>query len=665
MNMSFIDWGIVIVFLVFVVAMGYRTKKYAGDVANFLAAGRCAGRYLIAVAGGVAGWGAISAVAAFEMYYRGGFSIQWWFLLLMVANLIASISGWVIYRFRQTRALTVAQFLEQRYSRKFRIFAGILCWFSGIMNFGLFPAVGARFFVYFCGFPETISVVGLSISTYALIMFVLLAMVLYLLFTGGQIAVIVTDFFQGLFCNIIFIILMVAMAGVFTWSQLTEAMNMAPAGQSMLHPFEAAKTPDFNMWFYLIGFFSLFYTWVVGGGTQGFEVAAINPHEARMGKILNNWRAIAQQLILIILPLCAFAFLNHPSFAGLAQKAQMLISNVHGHGTVETETLQKQMTVPIAMSLFLAKGLIGAVCAVILAAFIANHQSYMHSWGIIFIQDVVMPLYKKPLTPRQHINLLRWSILGVAVFIFIFGLLYRQNEYLLMFMVFTGTIYMGGAGAAVIGGLYWKRGTTAGAWSAMILGVILAFGGQIIRRIWPEFPVNSNWIFAIAIVSCSLLYIIVSLLGRRQVDMDKLLHRGKYAISDDAVALDKTPLTGFKALIAMGPEFTFWDKVVYLSSIGWTLLLCAVFIIGTVLNLVFDVKVETWMKFWWVYVIIMFVLSVLTTVWFIIGGIVDYRKMFRLLKTRSTDESDDGRVFQHLAKEAVKTGKVTDVSKAD
>ncbi len=653
MNMSILDWGIVFGFLGFVIIMGYRTRKYSGSVANFLAAGRCAGRYLIAVAGGVAGWGAISAVAGFELYYVGGFSIQWWFLLLMVANLVASISGWIIYRFRQTRALTVAQFLEQRYSRRFRIFAGILCWFSGIMNFGLFPAVGARFFVYFCGFPETLSIGGFQIATYSLIMFVLLALVLYLLFTGGQIAVIVTDFFQGLFCNIIFVILMIAMAGLFTWAQLTDALNMAPAGQSMLHPFEAAKTPDFNMWFYLIGFFSLFYTWVVGGGTQGFEVAAINPHEARMGKILNNWRAIAQQLILIILPLCAFTVLHHPSFATLAQKAQTLISAVHGVGATETATLQKQMTVPITMSVFLAKGLLGAVCSIILAAFIANHQSYMHSWGIIFIQDVVLPLRKKPLTPKQHINLLRWSILGVAVFIFLFGLIYRQNEYLLMFMVFTGTIYMGGAGAAVIGGLYWKRGTTAGAWSALILGVVLAFAGQIIRRIWPEFPLNSNWIFAIAMVSCSLLYIIVSLLGRQQIDMDRLLHRGKYAISDDAVARDETPVRGFKALIAMGPEFTLWDKVVYLSSIGWTLLLCVVFIVGTFCNLLLDVKLETWTQFWWVYVVIMFVLSVITTVWFIIGGIRDYRKMFYLLRTRKVDDTDNGRVSQHLAEMAV------------
>lgn len=103
----------------------------------------------------------------------------------------------------------------------------------------------------------------------------------------------------------------------------------------------------------------------------------------------------------------------------------------------------------------------------------------------------------------------------------------------------------------------------------------------------------------------------------------------------------------------MGPEFTLWDKVVYLSSIGWTLLLCVVFIVGTFCNLLFDVKLETWTQFWWVYVVVMFVLSVITTVWFIIGGIRDYRKMFYLLRTRKVDDTDNGRVSQHLAEMAV------------
>lgn len=56
-------------------------------------------------------------------------------------GIIVALSGFVTYRFRQTRAMTLAQFFELRYSRKFRLFAGMLGFFAGIMNFGIIPAV--------------------------------------------------------------------------------------------------------------------------------------------------------------------------------------------------------------------------------------------------------------------------------------------------------------------------------------------------------------------------------------------------------------------------------------------------------------------------------------------------------------------------------------------
>ena len=647
MNMQFIDWAIVFGLLAFLIIIAQYTRKYAGSVVNFLAAGRCAGRYLIAVAEGVAGFGAAGAVAGFEMYYKAGFSIQWWYFLTLMAYIIISMSGYMTYRFRQTRALTIGQYLEKRYSRKFRIFAGMLGWFSGTLNFGLFPAVGARFFIYFCGLPHTFDFAGITFSTYVMVMAFLIIVSLYFIFVGGQIAVIVTDFFQGLFCNIVFIVLMVGIIGLFTWTQVTEALNMAPAGESMFHPFQASQTKDFGVWYYVLFSFGIFYGWLSWQGTQGYRVAARTPHEARMAMIVNNWRAVPQQLIIILLPVCAFVLLNHPDFAAKAEVANSAISNVIGRGVTETGTLQKQMTTPIAMAAYLKGGLLGALCAVMLAAFISTHDTYLHSWGSIFIQDVVMPFRKKPLSQKQHINLLRLSIVGVAVFIFLFGWLYRQNEYILMFMSFTGTIFLGGAGAVVIGALYWKRGTTAGAWCSMITGCVMAFTGAIIRRFWPDLPINSQWIMFITAVTCSTLYVVVSLFGRKVCDMDKMLHRGKYTVTDDVAAVEEIPVRGLRALIGMGKEFTRTDKIIYIASIGWTLSLCVVFVIGTLINLAFKVETSSWVKFWWVYVVIHFVLSIITTIWFVAGGIRDYRDMFRLLKSRKADELDDGRVLEN------------------
>jgi len=88
----------------------------------------------------------VTVIAFFELYYKAGFSGVWWKLMFVFAPVLMAISGYVKYRFRETRSLTMAQFFEIRYSRRFRVFAGLIAFVSGILNYGVFPAVGARFF---------------------------------------------------------------------------------------------------------------------------------------------------------------------------------------------------------------------------------------------------------------------------------------------------------------------------------------------------------------------------------------------------------------------------------------------------------------------------------------------------------------------------------------
>ena len=66
----------------------------------------------------------------------------------------------------------MAQFFEMRYSKKFRVFAGGVCWCAGVINMGVFPGVGARFFINFCGLPTHIF--GL-IETFPVVMILLLS----------------------------------------------------------------------------------------------------------------------------------------------------------------------------------------------------------------------------------------------------------------------------------------------------------------------------------------------------------------------------------------------------------------------------------------------------------------------------------------------------------
>ncbi len=658
MNMQPVDWGVVAALFSLVAALAFLTRRYTRSVADFLAAGRSAGRYVITVSEAAAQIGAISIVAAYEKFYAAGFAAQWWDVPVLAIGFFIALTGWVIYRFRRTRAMTMAQFFEMRYSRNFRIFAGLLAFCSGIVNFGIFPAVGARFFIYFCGLPEHLNVLGAELSTFVSIMVLLLGVSLTFTFLGGQIAVIVTDFVQGLFCLSAFLLIFIVLSRQFSWTQISEALAMAPENASLVNPLRITDVEGFDVYFFLIAMFGSFYMTRAWQGTAGYNCSARTPHEARMGGVLGSWRVIIQNMLILFMPICAYTFLHHPDFADQVAAAQSTLTGI------ESEQIQKQMTVPIALSAFLPAGVMGILCAVMLAAFVSTHDTYLHSWGSIFIQDVVLPFRKRPFSQKHHLMLLRLSACGVAVFIFCFSLWFQQTEYILMFFAITGGIYLGGAGSVIVGGLYWRRGTTSGAWAAMIVGSILAVTGIVIRQEGPAsflrslslpaaahsvlehvLNLDGQRMFFVAMMSAIASYVVVSLLSRKpRVNLDRILHRGEFAVADDSAASSAPVQTGWR-MLRMGKEFSRWDKVVYTVFISWILGWTGVFVVGTIYNIVYDVKTESWLRFWHAYLWMAFVLGTVTTVWFALGGLRDLRDMFRRLGSAVRDSSDDGTVL--------------------
>jgi len=549
-----------------------------------------------------------------------------------------SVSGWVLYRFRQTRALTMAQFFEIRYSRNFRIFAGALAFLSGIINFGIFPAVSARFFIHFCGLPKTVDLLGLPISTFALVMIVILWIPLYFVFSGGQIAVMITDFFQGIFVNVVFIVIVIFLMLKVDWGQIFQALSLAPANASLVDPFKTGSTKDYNFWYFFIGMIGVIYGKLSWQGTQAYNASAKSAHEAKMGDVLANWRGIPQWgLFLVFVPIVAYTFWHSPGFAAEAASIKPVLDGLG------SEALRSQLTVPLALTKLLPVGLMGAFAAVMLAAAIGCNETYLHSWGSIFIQDVVMPLRKKPFAPQQHLKLLKLSILAVAVFSFFFSLLFQQSEYIFLFFAITGAIFAGGSGAVIIGGLYWKRGTTAAAWAAMVVGSVVAVGGIVLHQVKPDFFINGQMFWGLAMAASSLVYVSVSLVtGRRKTfDMDKMLHRGKYLICEEYTVVDAVPVKGWKVL-GMGREFTRSDKVIYVATYAWTASWVVVFIVGTVLNLTRGVAAGPWMHFWKTYMMIYLVASIFVIVWFSAGGIINLKEMIRTLKVMKRDHADTG-----------------------
>ena len=663
--MHLFDWVIVVAVISVLVVIALVSKRFMTSVSDFLAGNRSAGRYLLTMAEGAAGVGTINIIANWEQYFQVGFSAMWWGSMLGPLALFITLSGFVVYRYRETRALTMAQFFEIRYSRKFRIFSGMLAWSSGIINYGIFPAVTARCFIYMCGIPiHTVDVLGFDLNlTLAVTMAIMLSVAVVLTLSGGQITVMITDFFQSQWFSIVFIVISVLLLYTVGWERLVETLKQAPEGRPMLNPFKQKGVSDFNMWYYMMQGFLLVYGYRAWQAFQSYNCAAKSPHEARMANILASWRGYAVFLVLAIVPICIYVVMNNADFGAVA-------GNVHAVlGTFGDEMLQKQMMVPIALREILPIGMLGMLVSALLATAISTDDTYLHAWGSIFIQDVVMPLRKKELAPEQHIKWLRFSVIGVAVFAWFFSMVFPLKEYIFMYFQITGAIYLGGAGAVIIGGLYWKRGTTAGAFSAMAIGSILAVSGIVLNNMaWPalpglkerhagwawlqnlptEFPLNGMEISFLAALIAVTAYVVVSLLTKPdpEFSMDRMLHRGKYSVDGEHEEVNLEGARGWKSM-GIGKEFTRGDKILSFASMFMSLFFWAVFIVGTILYLVFGATDDTWSKWWLFRVVFAITISLVVLVWFLYGGIRNLKELFQTLKTAERNDMDDGRVVGH------------------
>jgi SSS family solute:Na+ symporter len=120
----------------------------------------------IALADARASIGLITLAWYFQQNYDVGYTSVWWGLAEGPVMIFLALTGWVAYRFRRTRALTLAQFLEMRYDRNFRVFCGALAFVAGLLNYGVFPGISARFLIHMMGLPAAFTISGFELDTY-------------------------------------------------------------------------------------------------------------------------------------------------------------------------------------------------------------------------------------------------------------------------------------------------------------------------------------------------------------------------------------------------------------------------------------------------------------------------------------------------------------------
>ena len=325
--MSLIDWLILIIPTAFVMYMGIYSKKYVRDVSDYLAAGRVAGRYVLSLGDVANALSIITLVAYVETHYKVGFSVGFWGSILAPLSIVLGLTGFCSYRFRETKAMSLGQFLEMRYSRKFRIFAAALRSLAEMIANMIMPAVASRFFIQMLGLPDYIHIFGLSIPTFVILVILFLTMAITLICLGGTLSLLVTDTIQGMFLYPLLALFVVFIIYKFSWSKevLPVMMDRAP-GESYLNPYDIHKLRDFNVFSMVI---VAAYNSVMGRASwigAGYTTAAKSPQEQKMAGLLGGWRGALVSMFYLLIAICLITFLNHKDFATEAHEVRTTLA---------------------------------------------------------------------------------------------------------------------------------------------------------------------------------------------------------------------------------------------------------------------------------------------------------------------------------------------------
>ena len=456
-NFGTIDWVIVGVYLLLSVSIAFFVKRYAGNMTNFVSAGRAVGTWLgVATLTGTE-MGLITVMYSAQKGFTAGFAAFHIGVIAGVVALLIGLTGFIVVRLREHKVLTIPEYYEKRYGRRTRILGGVMLAFGGLLNMGLFLKVGAMFIVGITGMDP-------GGNALKVVMVVLLALVLVYTVIGGMISVVITDYIQFVILSVgILVAGWLAIESV-GWDNLFETVR-THKGEAGFNPVAAESSFGFEYvaWMFFLG--------IVNCALWPTAVARALAMESTASlKRQYTWSSISFAIRMIIpnlLGVCAFVFVMTK-----APDLQQLFSPADA----DVEAVDNLYAMPIFLGRILPAGLIGLITAAMIAAFMSTHDGYLLCWSTVITQDIIAPLFKERLDNPTRIKITRILIVLIGLYILYWGLFYTGEEDIWDYMAVTGAIYFTGAFSLLFGGLYWHRASSTGAVLALLVGVTAVFG---------------------------------------------------------------------------------------------------------------------------------------------------------------------------------------------
>jgi len=444
--------AIVIVYLVFICALGVYLRRRIHRFEDFIVAGRSAGLLVVAASFVGSHFGGGMTVGGAELGALNGLSGVWYGLACGFSYLLLLV---IVRKIYALKLMTIADVLEHAYgTKRVRALFAIVA-FAGTIGIigGQILAGGAMFATF-----------GLSQEIGGVIMFVIIVAYCAL---SGLYGVMVTDVIQ------------VAIGGFGIVLGTVLAVNKI-GGLSRL-----AALPAQELSFFPADMSTL--VWLVVPTTLLGLVS--QPSYQRVNACKDEKTAFRAPLLgaLVVMVLAFF-----PVLAGMC--ASILWPDLDP--AMAVPQLLKEVFPPVVAAIFIAA---------ILAAIMSTADSVLLAGVANVVRDIYQQILRPDATDKELLRLS--TIATVLIGLGALGVTYLVPRIIDLFLLSYAIKVCGGL-VPVVGALVWKKGTEQGAWASLIVGV--GFVALSTLKV-----IDIPYHYVVGLVPALVVYVSVSLLTRK------------------------------------------------------------------------------------------------------------------------------------------------------
>jgi solute:Na+ symporter, SSS family len=308
---TWVDWTIVAVYLIWIVWDGLRLTKRSTELEGYFLGGRNLPWWAVGLSVMATQLSAITMVGTTGQGYADGMRFLQFYFALPIAMIVLSVT--LVPFFHNARVYTAYEYLERRFDAKTRAFTSLLFLFSRSMSLGVVISAPAVVFSVVLGTDLTTTVLLIGVPT-----------VIYTMFGGVQ-AVTWTDVKQMVLIVVgLIAAVVVLIAGLPDDVGIGQALRIAgAAGRLQTFDFSFDLTNQYTFWSGTIAALFLFCSYFGTDQSQVQRYLTTPSVDAARESLLMSayWKIPLQALVLLVGVLMFLFFLYTPS--------PMLFNGVH------------------------------------------------------------------------------------------------------------------------------------------------------------------------------------------------------------------------------------------------------------------------------------------------------------------------------------------------